>query len=315
MLPFRMIDEQHPRRTSNSFSGPAPILRPQFGPACPDPVVGLAVERDNILPSQAITFSPTLRPHKPFRCNTYGSRRKCWALLTSSLREMMPQAVNVVGQAEQQGLTDLGGQAAPGCARGELAFDGREDAFDLVALPIRFFRKGSEHLIPNGTVRNPPASRRNNALRSQALPNVFVVGFRVKLRIREHHTDGRAARRHIEQPRQSTRVAPRPLPGSLRQQNLLPYIHHNQPLQPRTTRPGPVGMLLQAAVEEGADGSIGESGAVDGGRNGPAPASPQPTHGFLQSAIDGVILQPPQKTIQRGVVGYRRQFQYGAQLV
>jgi len=53
-------------------------------------------------------------------------------------------------------------------------------------------------------------------------------------------------------------------------------------------------MLLQAPVEEGADGSIGESGAVDGGRNGPAPASPQPTHGFLQSAIDGVVLQPPQ---------------------
>src|SRR6266478_1814628 len=230
---------------------------------------------------------------KSFSCNTYRSPRKCWALLTSSLREMMPQAVNVVGQAEQQGLTDLGGQAAPGCARGELAFDGGEHAFDLVALPIRFFRKGAEHLIPNGTVRNPPASRRNNALRSQALPNVFVVGFRVKLRIREHHTDGRAARR--------------PLPGSLRQQNLLPYIHHNQPLQPRTTRPGPVGMLLQAAVEEGADGSIGESGAVDGGRNGPAPASPQPMHGFLQSAIDGVILQPPQKTIQRGVVGHRWQ--------
>src|SRR6266478_1409049 len=157
---------------------------------------------------------------KAFRIDTYQSPRKCWALLTSSMGEAMPQAVDVVGQAKQQGLADLGGQAAPGCARGELAFDGREYAFDLVALPIRFFRKGSEHLIPNGTVRNPPASRRNNALRSQALPNVFVVGFRVKLRIREHHTDGRAARRHIEQPRQSTRVAPRPLPGSLRQQNL-----------------------------------------------------------------------------------------------
>src|SRR5216684_2413502 len=65
MLPFHMIDAQHPRRTSDSFSGPAPILRPQFGPACPDPVVGLAVERDNILPSQPITFSPTLPPISP----------------------------------------------------------------------------------------------------------------------------------------------------------------------------------------------------------------------------------------------------------
>ncbi len=31
----------------------------------------------------------------------------------------MPQAIEVVGQAEQQGLADLGGQAASGCARGE----------------------------------------------------------------------------------------------------------------------------------------------------------------------------------------------------
>src|SRR6266404_3177090 len=60
---------------------------------------------------------------------------------------------------------------------------------------------------------------------------------------------------------------------------------------------------------------IGAPRAVDGGRNGPAPAAPQPAHGFLQSAIDVVVLQPPQKTIQRGVVGHRWQLQYGAQLV
>jgi hypothetical protein len=30
-----------------------------------------------IFPSQAFTFSPTLRPHKSFRCNTYRSPRKC----------------------------------------------------------------------------------------------------------------------------------------------------------------------------------------------------------------------------------------------
>src|SRR6266849_4914154 len=40
-----------------------------------------------------------------------------------------------------------------------------------------------------------------------------------------------------------------------------------------------------------------------------------PTHRFVQSAIDGVVLQPPQKTIQRGVVGHRPQSQCGAQLV
>src|SRR5713226_6829757 len=111
----------------------------------------------------------------------------------------MPQAVNVVGQAEQQSLADLGGQAAPGGARGELAFDGGEDAFDLGALPIRFFRKGAEHLIPNGAVGDTPAPRGNDALGSQALPNVLVVGFGIKLRIREHHTDRSAACRRWRQ--------------------------------------------------------------------------------------------------------------------
>src|SRR6266850_8228514 len=227
----------------------------------------------------------------------------------------MPQAIEVVGKAEQQGLADLGGQAASGCARREFAFDGGEDAFDLGTLPIRFFRKGAEHLIANGAIRDTPAPRGNDALRSHALPNVLVVGFGVKLRICQHPPEGNTACRHVEQSRQSTRVAPGPLTGALRQQNLLLHIHYDQPLQPRTTRLGPVRMLLQTAEEEGADGSIGEPGAVDGGRNGPAPASTQPTHRFVQSAIDGVVLQPPQKTIQRGVVGHRWQLQYGAQLV
>jgi len=40
-----------------------------------------------------------------------------------------------------------------------------------------FFRKGSEHLIPNGTVGDTPAPRGNAALRSQALPKVLVIGF------------------------------------------------------------------------------------------------------------------------------------------
>jgi hypothetical protein len=105
------------------------------------------------------------------------------------------------------------------------------------------------------------------------------------------------------------------LPKTPCQQNLLLHIHHHQPLQPRTARSGPVGMLLQAPVEEGADGSIGEPRAVHGCRNGPPPASPQPPHGFLQSAIDGVVFQPPQKALQRGVVGHRLQFQRGTQLL
>src|ERR1700731_445653 len=102
----------------------------------------------------------------------------------------MPQAVEVVGKAEQEGLANLGGQAASGSARGELAFDRRENAFDLGALAVRFFRKGAEHLIPNGAVRDTSAPRGNDAHRSQALRNVLMVAFGVKLPARQHHTVG-----------------------------------------------------------------------------------------------------------------------------
>jgi hypothetical protein len=110
----------------------------------------------------------------------------------------VPQTVEIVGQPEKQGLADLRGQAAPRRARGELAFDGREDGFDLRALPLWFFGKSAEHLIANRAVRDTPAPGGDNALRSQALPNMFVVGLGVQLRIREHPTDRSAACRHIE---------------------------------------------------------------------------------------------------------------------
>jgi hypothetical protein len=53
----------------------------------------------------------------------------------------MPEAVEVADKTEQQGLADLDGQAAPGGSRGELAFNDRENGFDLGALPVGFFGK------------------------------------------------------------------------------------------------------------------------------------------------------------------------------
>src|SRR5437660_433542 len=307
--------------TLREIEGLAQIVAEEFTSAGTIPSLSGA-KQDSPLASVLFPFHSITTAKSPVRSclnssafNTYAPLCMCWALLTSSVNAAMPQAVNVVGQTEQQGLADLGSQAAPGGARGELAFDGREHAFDLGALPIRFFRKSAEHLIADSTVRDTPAPSGNDALGSQALPNIFVVGFGVELRIREHHTDRSAARRHIEQPRQSTRVASPRLTRPLRQQNLLPHIRNNQPLQPRATRPGPVRMLLQAPVEKSADGGIGEPRPIDGCRNGAAPASPQPTHGFLQSTVDGVVLQPPQKTIQRGVVRHGWQVQRGAQLL
>src|ERR1700730_13598630 len=209
------------------------------------------------------------------------------ALLTSSRSEAMPQAIEVVGKAEQQRLADLHGQAAPGSARGEFAFGHRDDRFDDGALAVWFFRKGPIHLITDGAVGDTPTLGGDDAPRSQTLPNVLVVGLGIKLRIGQHQADGGPMSGRIQQPRQRPGVAPRPLTSPPRQQDLLVQIHHNQPLQAMTVAHRTMGMLFDAADKEGTDGLIGEPGAVDGYRSlRLAPTSPQPSHRFGQPAVD-----------------------------
>ena len=129
----------------------------------------------------------------------------------------MPEAVEVVGQTEEQSLAVLDAQAAPGSAGGELALHRRENGFDLGALPVGFFREGAEHLIPNSALGNAPAFGGNDAPSSQALPNVFVVGFRVELRIRVHQANGLASSGHVQQSWQGAYVGSRSLMRPLRQ--------------------------------------------------------------------------------------------------
>src|SRR5690348_12078127 len=206
------------------------------------------------------------------------------ALLTSSISGAMPQAVEVVGKTEEQGLANLRCQAAPRRARREFAFDYREDGFDLGALPVRFFREGAVHLIANGAIGDTPALGGDDAPGPQALPNMLVIRFRVKLRIRQHQANGRAACRHIQQSRQRAHVGPWSLMGPLRQQNLLLHIHHNHPLQPVPMPWAALRMRFHAPYKEGTDGIVGEPRAVDSYGNGAVAAASQPapfrsTHG------------------------------------
>ncbi len=76
-----------------------------------------------------------------FRINTYEAACKCWALLTSSQGGVMPQAVEVVGQAEQEGLADLGGQAAPGAREESLRLTAEKMLSILERCRYGFFGK------------------------------------------------------------------------------------------------------------------------------------------------------------------------------
>src|SRR3970040_158321 len=154
-------------------------------------------------------------PRNSPEMNTYKIIGLKVALLTSSMIPRAPQAIEVVGEAEQQGLANLRCQAAPRSARRKLAFDHRENSFHLRAWPIVFLWKGPVHLVPKGSLGNAPARVGwDDTPRAQALSNVLVGGFGIELGIRQHHSDGYASSCRIHQPRQSPCVAPRPLPLS-----------------------------------------------------------------------------------------------------
>ena len=110
----------------------------------------------------------------------------------------MPQAVEVVGEPEEQGLADLHWQAAAGGAGRKFSFDHREDGFDLGSLSVLFLRKSPVHLITNSPSRDAAARfGGNDATGSPALPDIFVIRFGIELGIGQH-----LAHRH-------------PLPGSV----------------------------------------------------------------------------------------------------
>ena len=81
----------------------------------------------------------------------------------------MPQAIEVVGQSEQGGLTLLHGQATSRGAGGEFAFDDGEDRFHLGSLPVGLLRKPPPHLSANAHATAATTGGWNDAARPQPL--------------------------------------------------------------------------------------------------------------------------------------------------
>jgi hypothetical protein len=102
----------------------------------------------------------------------------------------MPQAVEIEGQTEQQGLANLGREAATRCFRGELAFDDREHRFYFGAWPIQFVRKLTVHLVANFFVGDAAPASGNDTACSHRGADVPVIVFRVELRVGQHQADG-----------------------------------------------------------------------------------------------------------------------------
>src|SRR3974390_3565026 len=100
----------------------------------------------------------------------------------------MPQAVQVETQAKQQGLPPWHGQAVPGSASRELAFDRREHALDQSATPVESRRECPAHFGAH-PVDAPiflPALGGNDALRSELLTDISMDPLAVELRVGQH---------------------------------------------------------------------------------------------------------------------------------
>src|SRR6266851_8251525 len=144
----------------------------------------------------------------------------------------MPQAIEVKGQAQQQCLPHLQGQAATGGFRRELAFDHRDDRFYLRARAIHLSGESTVHPGAPGSFWDA-ASRvdRDDAAGSQRGADVAVIGLGVELRIGQHHPDGQATAGRVHQWEQRWGVAPRTLSSLLRQDDLAIHVGDQQPLQ------------------------------------------------------------------------------------
>jgi hypothetical protein len=230
----------------------------------------------------------------------------------------MPQPIEVKSQAEQQSLPHLYGRDATRCFGRELTFDHREDRFYFGARPIQLPRKSAVHLVTDSSSRDAAARfGRNDAVSSQRAAHVPVIGFGVQLRVRQHHSNGHGATRCVHQAGQSTRVAPRTLSRSLRQNDLAIHIDHDQPLQKVFVARLPALMLLNAAYEIGTGGVRRKPGTVHchaSPASAAARTAAQSPYRFSQRALDGIVRQPPQEAIHGAVVGHARQSQHGAQL-
>lgn len=230
----------------------------------------------------------------------------------------MPQPIEVKSQSEQQRLPHLHRQAATGCFARELAFDHRKDRFYFGARSVQLPRKSAVHLRTDFSFRDaPPWVGRDYAIGSQRAAHVAVIGFRVELRVGQHHPDGDGATGRVHQAGQSPGVAPRTLPRSLRQDDLAVHIDHDQPLQKVPVARLPARMLFTPAYEISADGVLRKPGTVDG-HTSPASAAArtaaQSAHRFSQHVVDGVVRQSPQKSVDGRVVRHTRQSQHGTQL-
>src|SRR5436309_229713 len=230
----------------------------------------------------------------------------------------MFQPIQIETQSEQQGLTHLHTQRATWGASREFSFDRREQALDQGAAAVKPSWEGTSHLGTH-SVYAPgflPTLGGNHALRSETFANVGVIALAVELRVRQHQPDAGLLGSCVDDGRQIRAVVPRPSPRELRQHELLIQIHGHHPLQPVPPRQRFLPVMMHAPHKERAHRALRQTGGVHGDAS-PLPLlaqrTTQPAHRFANRAVDGLVVETLQKTIQGGEVGHTHKPQHLAQ--
>jgi len=228
----------------------------------------------------------------------------------------MPQAVKIVSQPEEQGLTTLCKQASARGTTGQLAFGHGEDGFNQRAATVFPARKRGPHL--RSDTMNPPrlfpALGGDDAQGMQLLTDESVVTLGIELGVGQDTAHGSVRMGLSHQFGEMGAIVPWSLTHRLRQDELPLQIDDGQPLQPMPPRQGLLGVVIHAAHEECAHRARGKSGRIH--RHLGAASGTGQRHAvnhLVQSARDRGFVQPPQETVQGCVIGNRAQPQGTAQ--
>jgi hypothetical protein len=230
----------------------------------------------------------------------------------------MFQAIQIETQSKQQGLAGLHAERTTWCTSREFSFDRREQALDQGTTAVNPLRECMPHF---GThpVHAPgflPALGRNHALRSETLADVGVIALAIELRVGQHQPDAGLLSSRFDHGRQICAVVPRTAPRELRQHELLIQINHNHPLQPVPPRQRFLPVMMHAPYKEGAHRSLRQTRGVDGDASPLSPLAQratQPTHRFANCAVDGLVVETLQETIQCREVRHAHKSQHLAQ--
>src|ERR1700730_947915 len=230
----------------------------------------------------------------------------------------MFQPIQIETQSEQQSLAHLCAQGSTRCASREFSFDRREQALDQGAATVNPFRECTSHLGAH-SVHAPgflPALGGNHTLRSESFADVGVIALAVELRVGQHQSDTGLLGSRFDDGGQIRTVVPRAAPRELRQHELVIQIHGHHPLQPVPPRQRFLPVMMHAPHKERAHRALRQTGGVHGDARPLPPlaqGTTQPAHRFANRAVNALVVETLQKTIQGREVRHTYKPQYLAQ--